>query len=95
MEGKMAAERWQSVTSIFLVGVGVGAAVGVLLAPRSGEQTRRRIANAVNDGVDEIVEQGGRIGRRAQKTVESAKAQIRDAAEAGEKAFREVKSAVS
>ncbi len=78
----MAKNNWQKITSIFLIGVGVGATVGVLFAPSSGEETRDQISGAVNDGVEEIVSQGNRLGRRAQKTVESAKAHIRDAAEA-------------
>ncbi len=80
----MAGNNWQRITSIFLIGVGVGATVGVLFAPKSGGETRDQISGAVNDGVDEIVAQGNKLGRRAQKTVENAKGHLRDAAEAGE-----------
>jgi len=91
----MSANNWQRITSIFLVGVGVGATVGLLLAPTSGEETRDQISGAVNDGVHEIVAQGNKLGRRAQKSVENARAHIREAAEAGEQAFREAKTAGS
>jgi hypothetical protein len=35
------------------------------------------------------------MGRRAQRTIENARETVRDAAEAGEAAFREVKNQVS
>jgi gas vesicle protein len=36
--------------SFFLVGLGIGAAVGVLFAPRSGDETRDLIAKRASDG---------------------------------------------
>ena len=37
-----------------LVGVGIGVGVGVLLAPASGEETRRNIADKVHDFGDKV-----------------------------------------
>jgi gas vesicle protein len=91
----MAANKWQRITSIFLIGVGVGATVGLLFAPQSGEETRDRITGAVLDGVDGVVAQGNKLGRRAQKAVENAKGHLREAAESAEQAFHEAKNSVS
>jgi gas vesicle protein len=36
----------------FLLGLGVGVAAGILLAPRSGEETRALLAEKANEGAD-------------------------------------------
>jgi gas vesicle protein len=92
---ELAANKWQRITPAFLIGVGLGAALGVLFAPRSGEETRDQISGSIKDGVDSIAAQGNKLSRRAQKTIENAKEHVRDVAEAGEHSFREAKAAVS
>lgn len=45
----------------FLAGAAVGAALGVLFAPRSGKETRDRIANRTKeakDDLDELIDKG-------------------------------------
>ncbi len=45
----------------FLAGAAVGATLGILFAPRSGKETRERIAKRVNhakDDLDELIENG-------------------------------------
>jgi len=91
----MARFSWQQTCSAFLIGLGVGAGLALLFAPKSGQETRDQIAGAVNDGVDSVIAQGKRLGRRAQDTFEQAKAHVSDAAEAGQQAYREAKSASS
>jgi gas vesicle protein len=91
----MAANRWQTTTSVFFVGLGVGAALGILFAPKSGKETRDQIFGTVKEGVDAALAQGSKLGRRAQTTFEDAKEHVRDAAEAGERAYREAKTATS
>ena len=36
--------------SYFMVGLGVGALLGILFAPRSGEETREYLANKADEG---------------------------------------------
>lgn len=42
----------------FLFGLGIGIAVGVLVAPKSGSETRRYIADKTAQGTDFVVEHG-------------------------------------
>src|SRR5215471_12864645 len=44
---------WGSAAAL-LVGVGIGVGVGVLIAPASGEETRRNIADKVTDFGDKV-----------------------------------------
>jgi hypothetical protein len=81
--------RWPEAVSIFAVGVAVGAALGVLFAPRSGEETRDFIGDAARTGLDETVAQGRQWARRAQRAASHAGEQIEAATEAGERAYSE------
>jgi gas vesicle protein len=78
--------------SAFVVGLGAGAALGVLFAPRSGDDTREYILESAKDGVDGAVAAGQELARRAQQGIEEAKGRVRQAKEVGEQAFREAKN---
>jgi hypothetical protein len=66
---------------VFLVGLGGGAGLGLRFAPKSGEQVRGNIADAVNRGVDGMMARGEKLGRRTQNTLEQARAHLREVAE--------------
>lgn len=100
----MSKSSWPETISAFVIGIGVGAALGVLFAPQSGEETRDYLVGTAKDGldqavgtardgVDQITATGRKWARRAQQTVEDARSQVQDAAEQGEKAFRQAKNA--
>jgi len=38
----------------FITGLSLGALAGILLAPKSGRETRKAIANGVNDGLEHL-----------------------------------------
>ena len=78
-----------------LIGLGVGVGIGVLLAPRSGKETRDQIAGSVKDGLDSAIARGQDLTSLAQKSLEDARDRLRDAAEAGEQAYKDARSVVS
>jgi gas vesicle protein len=84
--------RWAESNSAFVVGLGVGAALGVLFAPRSGDDTREYILESAKDGVDGAVAAGQKLTQRAQQAIDEAKGRVRQAKEVGEQAFREAKN---
>jgi gas vesicle protein len=81
--------RWPETIGVFAVGIAVGTALGVLFAPRSGEETRDYIADTARSGMDGALAQGQRWARRAQKAAGHVREQIEAATDAGERAFDE------
>lgn len=83
--------KWPQTISAFAIGLGVGAALGVLLAPNSGEETRDFLLEKANDGINAAVSTGQKLARRAEKAVDNAKNIVRDATAAGGQAYDEAK----
>jgi len=88
----MMRKNWPEITSAFAIGLGVGAIVGMMWAPQSGEETRALLREKAQDGVDEAVAQGKRVARKAQRATDSAKEIVNDAMEAGQSAYREARN---
>jgi gas vesicle protein len=86
------ATKWTESISVFAVGVGVGAALGVLFAPRSGNDTRDFIAETAQEQLDGAIAAGHKITQRAQEGIDQIKGQVRQAADVGERAYREAKN---
>jgi gas vesicle protein len=80
----------------FLAGLGVGALVGVLYAPRSGSETRDVLRSRAEEG-REYVRDRARVARdqasqwvdRGRDVVSQQKEQFRAAYEAGRQAYQE------
>jgi gas vesicle protein len=83
--------KWNHPVVTLCIGLGVGALVGILLAPKSGEETRDEIADGVTDGVEKIRARGSEVARGARRFVNETKERLDDAAEAGTEAYREAK----
>jgi gas vesicle protein len=78
--------------SSFIVGMGVGAAVALLFAPRSGDETREILSDKVEEGrryarnrarelrdrANDTVEQGKRVVARQAKAVAAAAGAAQD-----------------
>ncbi|HXN27640.1 MAG TPA: YtxH domain-containing protein [Candidatus Acidoferrales bacterium] len=89
MSGRM---KWAGSVSVFAVGLGIGAALGLLFAPAPGDDTRDYILASANDGLDRAVAAGQKVTRRAKAGIAEAKGRVRQAKETGEQAYREAKN---
>lgn len=84
----------------FLAGLGVGAVVGVLYAPRSGDETREVIRAKAQEGSERVRaqarrarEQAGDWMDRGREVLNQQKEQFRSAYEAGRQAYNETTAA--
>jgi gas vesicle protein len=84
-----ARHNWTESISAFAVGVGVGAALGVLFAPRSGSDTRESLMESAQEQLDGAIATGHKFAQRAQANIDQVKSQVRQAADVGERAYRE------
>ena len=73
----------------FLAGLGIGAAVGILYAPKSGDETRQRLREVAEEGRDSVKErarqareQAGTWADKGRDYLNQQKEQIRSAYEA-------------
>jgi len=80
----------------FIAGLGLGALIGVLYAPKSGRETRENILSGLDEGREyltsrsrEAREQVGAWVERGKDSVRGQKDQITSAIEAGRQAYRE------
>jgi gas vesicle protein len=80
----------------FLAGLGVGAVVGVLYAPRSGSETRETLRSKAEEGREYVRErarkareQASDLVDRGREVAKQQKEQFRSAYEAGRQAYHE------
>jgi len=76
----------------FILGVTVGAAAALLLAPKAGKELRQDLAEGMNDGMDQLRSAGKELKQRAGKFASQAQENVEDALEAGQKAYRQAKA---
>jgi gas vesicle protein len=58
------------------IGVLVGAVAGLLLAPKSGQETRDELSKSLNDLSDKVTELGRTVGGRVSSAVDRTRAQM-------------------
>ena len=82
--------------SYFVAGMGIGAAIALLFAPQSGEETRKQIAEKAQDGRDFVASKGREFRKQAEDFVDQGKdlvskqkARLADVLESGKQAARE------
>jgi len=85
--------------SYFFLGLGLGVAVGVLFAPKSGTETRELIRDKAGEGVDYVKRRGEELRDTASETIDRSKETLRRhkdniaaAVDAGKQAYREAAS---
>jgi gas vesicle protein len=81
--------KWNHPVSALCIGLGVGAVLGILFAPKSGEETRDDVVDTVNDGIDEVRARTAKVARNARKFANQTREQVEEALEAGTEAYRE------
>ena len=69
----MSANNGSRAVGIFLAGMGVGAAVALLFAPRSGKETREFIGRKAEEGSDYVAAKGRVLRRQAEDFVEQGR----------------------
>ncbi len=85
--------------SYFLVGLGIGALIGILFAPKSGEETREFLAQKAEEGKDyaqrkarELRERAEDLLERGKQVAQRQKDSISAAVDAGRDAYQREKS---
>jgi len=91
-------ENTGSKVSYFLVGLGIGTLLGILFAPKSGEETRQYLKDKAEEGRDyaqkkarELRERAEELADKARETVERQKEQLASAIDAGTEAYQRAK----
>jgi gas vesicle protein len=67
------ADNVGSRVTYFLVGLGVGALVGILFAPKSGEETREFLSQKADEGRDFAQRKAKELRERADDLIERSK----------------------
>ncbi len=82
--------------SYFMLGLGIGVAVGIVFAPQSGEDTRGLIRSKALEGGDYVKRRSEELRDNAEELVEKGKTAIKTqkeqlaaAVDAGKQAYRE------
>jgi len=80
----------------FLAGLGIGAAVGILYAPKAGDELRQQLREVAEEGRENVKqrarqarEQAGTWAEKGRDYLNQQRDQIRSAYEAGRQAYRE------
>ena len=60
----------------FLAGLGVGALIGILYAPKSGRETREDLAQSAREGSEYLKARGRQAAERAGQIVDKGKEQV-------------------
>jgi gas vesicle protein len=82
--------------SFFFLGLGLGVAVGVLFAPKSGNETREYLRSKAEEGADlvkrrtvELKETAAEAVERSKQNLQRHKDNLAAAVEAGKHAYRD------
>jgi|SRR5712692_5595705 gas vesicle protein len=92
------ADNIGSKISYFMVGLGIGALIGILFAPKSGEETREYLSKKADEGKEYAQRKARELRERAEDLIERGKEvatrqkdSISAAVEAGREAYQREK----
>jgi gas vesicle protein len=93
------ADKIISKVNYFLVGLGIGSLIGILSAPKSGEETREYMSQKARDGSEyaqkkarELKERAEDLVKNGKEVVMQKKEQIATAVDAGREAYQRERS---
>jgi gas vesicle protein len=93
------AEKTNSKVSYFLVGLGIGSLLGILFAPKSGEETREYLSQKAKEGSEyaqkkarELMDRAEETFERGKEMIEETKGQIATAIDVGRETYHREKS---
>jgi gas vesicle protein len=93
------AENTGSKVSYFMVGLGIGALIGILFAPKSGEETREYLTQKAEEGKEYAQKKARELRERAEDLVDRGKnvaarqkESLSAAVDAGREAYQREKS---
>lgn len=67
------ADNAGSKVSFFIVGLGIGALLGILFAPKSGDETREYLSSKADEGRDYAQRKARELRERAEDLIERSK----------------------
>ena len=95
----MSEDNGGSQVGFFLAGLGIGAVIALLFAPRSGKETRDIIVQKAEEGRDFVITKSEEIRKQAEEAVEKGKDLVNKqkdllsaALEAGKQAYQDEKT---
>ena len=88
----MATEQNSSLAIGFVIGLGFGAVAGLLLAPQSGKESQKWIADNAKTGVENLKAARQRVEESVQNYATEGRAQVVAAVGAGKEAYRDAVS---
>lgn len=92
----MSRTNWPAVITGIAIGLGIGAALGILFAPQSGEDTREYLLGTakdrMNEAKDRLTDAGDRVRDRLSDVVESGKDMARQAQGSVDKVRDQIKN---
>lgn len=77
--------------SYFLVGLGIGALIGILFAPKSGQETREYLVGKAEEGKEYAQRKARELRERAEDLIERSKeimAKQKDAIDAAKETYK-------
>lgn len=82
----MSRTNWPALITGIAIGASIGAALGILFAPGSGDDTRRGLADAAKEGLNKVKGQVSDVADRFSEIVDS----VNTVVESGKELVREV-----
>jgi gas vesicle protein len=86
------AENISSKVTYFLLGLGVGSLIGILFAPKPGEETREYVSQNVQKKVRDLQERAEDVVERGKEVVTEKKEEIAAAVDVGRETYQREKS---